>query len=153
MPRFVRILGILLVVVATVVVAATMGSRATANSVSSQQLLKVVEQNNPAFHPFQVELLPKSGNCQTVQVPAGKRLVIEYVSARIEDPSDRQLSITTTAGGTTAPHWVPVSEPFITISNAAQDVRLYADPRTDVDVCVSGLGQVTLSGHLVAVTG
>jgi hypothetical protein len=150
MPRLVRIIGVLLAVVGVFVVASLFGARA-ANSASTQQALKVIEQNNPAFSPFQVELTPKSGFCQTVDVPAGKRLVIEYVSARIEDPSSREISITTTAGGTTVPHWIPLTEPFVTISNAAQDVRLYADPGTQVQACVDGLGQVTLSGHLVAV--
>jgi hypothetical protein len=152
MSHLVRILGILLAAVGTFIVAALLGSSA-ANSATSQQPLKVIEQNNPAFRPFQVELTPKSGFCQTVEVPGGNRLVIEYVSARIEDPTDRALSIITTAGGTTAPHWVPLNEPFVTISIAAQDVRLYADPGTEVEACVGGLGQVTLSGHLVAVTG
>jgi hypothetical protein len=152
MPHLVRVSGVLLAAVGTFLVAALLEG-SPAKSASSQQPLKVIEQNNPAFRPFQVELTPKSGFCQTVDVPAGNRLVIEYVSARIEDPADRALTIITTAGGTTAPHWVSLSEPFVTISVAAQDVRLYADPDTQVEVCVGGLGQVTLSGHLVPVTG
>jgi hypothetical protein len=149
MPRPVRIIGVLLAVVGLVAVASLFGARA-ANSATA---LRVIEQNNPAFSPFQVQLTPKSGFCQTVDVPAGKRLVIEYVSARIEDPSSREISITTTGGGTRVSHWIPLTEPFVTISNAAQDVRLYADPGTQVLACVDGLGQVALSGHLVTVTG
>jgi hypothetical protein len=148
MAQVVRISGAVVVVIASFLVAVLLGE-APASSAASQQPLKVVEQNNPAFRPFQVELTPKSGFCQTVEVPAGNRLVIEYVSARIEDPGDRTLTILTTVGGTTAPHWVPLTEPFVTISLAAQDVRLYADPGTEVQACVQGLGQVTLSGHLV----
>ncbi|HZD17640.1 MAG TPA: hypothetical protein VE669_05815, partial [Actinomycetota bacterium] len=143
--------GILLVGLTLFVAAGTSGDGAVA--ASSQQALKVVEQNNPAFTAFQVELFPKSGFCQTADVPPGQRLVIEYVSARIETPSDRQLTLSTTAGGVSAQHWVPLSDPYVTISNAAQAVRLYADPETQVEVCSTGLGQVTLSGHLVPITG
>lgn len=151
MRRLVKVLSVGLAAAGILVAAGLVGSGA-ANS-ASQQPLKVIEQNNPAFAPFQVKLLPKSGFCQTADVPAGKRLVIEYVSARIEGAGAREFSVTTTTSGVTAPHWVPLSEPLVTISNAAQDVRLYADPGTQVEVCVTGLGQVTLSGHLVAVTG
>jgi hypothetical protein len=151
MPRLVRILGTLLAAAGVFVLAGLLGGHAASSAAT--QALRVVEQNNPAFTPFQVELAPKTGFCQTVAVPAGKRLVIEHVSARIETPADREISITTTAGGATAPHWFLLSEPFVTISIASQDARLYADPGTEVRACVQGLGQVTLSGHLVSLAG
>ncbi|HET7235811.1 MAG TPA: hypothetical protein VFK59_05200 [Actinomycetota bacterium] len=145
-----RLIAVVVAVAAIVVVA---GIGGTGVASSANQPLRVIEQNNPAFSPFQVELFPKTGQCQTADVPAGTRLIIEYVSARVETPQDRELVVSTTAGGVTALHWVPLSEPYVTISNAAEDVRLYADPGTEVEVCLTGLGQVTLSGHLVSVSG
>jgi len=113
----------------------------------------VIEQNNPAFDPFQVHVTPKSGFCQEAAVPVGKRWVIEYVSAYVEESSDNLIMVDTTAGGGTVTHYIPVVDQpgESTISIASQAVRLYADPSTEVTVCSSGLASVTLSGHLVPV--
>ena len=113
----------------------------------------VIEQNNPAFDPFQIHVTPKSGFCEVANVPAGKRWVIEYVSAYVEESSNNLITVDTTAGGGTVTHYIPVVDQpgESTISIASQVVRLYADPSTDVMVCSSGLASVTLSGHLVSV--
>ena len=111
----------------------------------------VVEQNNPAFAPFQTTVFPKGGFCQSVDVPAGKRLVIEYVSAYVEDSTTNLLTITTIAGGSSVDHYFPLSEPTegSSIAIGSLAIRLYADPSTQVDVCDYGLGIVSLSGYLV----
>ncbi len=113
----------------------------------------VIEQNNPAFDPFQIHVTPKSGFCQVADVAAGKRWVIEYVSAYVEESSDNLITVDTTGGGGTATQYIPVLDQpgESTISIASQAVRLYADPSTEVTVCSSGLAGVTLSGHLVPV--
>jgi hypothetical protein len=111
----------------------------------------VVEQNNPAFHPFQTTVSPKSGFCETVDVPIANRLVLEYVSAYVEDSTTELLTISTVAGGTSVDHYFTLvqSTGLPSISLASQSIRLYADPSTQVTVCTSGLGIVSLSGHLV----
>ncbi len=119
---------------------------------SAQQPLPVIEQRNPAFTPFQVELAPKSPFCGEVEVPASQRLVIEFVSAGIEEASSRTVVIITTAGGDTVRHFIKLPEFEAGAENleGGQEVRLYADPSTQVRACVNrGLGIVSLSGHLV----
>jgi hypothetical protein len=77
------------------------------------------------------------------QVPAGKRLVIEYVSS-VSDSSLRSISITTTVGGSQA-EW------FFT-SGMGNLVRMYADPGTNVGASVyhgTGLVRILMSGYLV----
>jgi len=119
---------------------------------SAQQPLPVVEQRNPAIAPFQAELAPKSPFCGEVEVPAGNRLVIEFVSAGIEEASSRTIDVVTTAEGETVRHFIKLPEFEVGVENleGGQQVRLYADPSTTVRACIShGLGVVSLSGHLV----
>jgi hypothetical protein len=118
---------------------------------AATKALAVAEQNNPAFSPFQTTVTPKSGFCQTIDVPAGKRLVIEYISANVEDATLNNMTIQTTAGGSTVAHYFLLTPPpeTSTISIGSQAVRLYADPSTQVSVCVAGLGVVSLTGYLV----
>ncbi len=118
---------------------------------SAQAPLPVIEQRNPAFAPFQVELAAKSGFCGEVTVPAGRRLVVEFVSGAIEETSRRTVTLVTTAGGETVRHYIklPEFDPTIEIVEGGQEVRLYADPSTLVRACVRGLGVISLSGHLV----
>lgn len=76
-------------------------------------------------------------------VPAGKRLVIESFSADASVPSGQTgfFFITTTAGGVSAIHTVPVVQAFADAafpgSDAlvtAQSIRIYADPGTTPSV-------------------
>ncbi len=76
-------------------------------------------------------------------VPAGKRLVIEYFSGSGEVPTGQTayFYISTTAGGTGGSHSVPVTQKFADAAFAgsdalvaAQPLRLYADPGTNVEV-------------------
>jgi hypothetical protein len=114
----------------------------------------VIEQNNPAFDPFQAQVFAKSGQCGTVDVPAGKRLVIEYVSAYIEDSVAHSIVVRTTAAGSRVDHYIPLLGPpeGSSISVASQAVRLYANPSTQVEVCLTGLAAVALSGYFVPVS-
>src|SRR6266545_5326499 len=77
---------------------------------SAQAPLPVIEQRNPAFAPFQVELAAKSGFCGEVTVPAGRRLVVEFVSGAIEETSRRTVTLVTTAGGETVRHYIKLPE-------------------------------------------
>jgi hypothetical protein len=98
-----------------------------------------------------------------VSVPAGKRLVIEMVTASAElAPGQRPttFSVQTIAGGTSATHFLPLAQVgHDGIWASAHQVRLYADPGTQVSIALSrrpaDLGaslRVSLSGVLETVT-
>jgi hypothetical protein len=144
-----RIIPWVLVAAATGVVVGSVVAGTAAEAIVKAQA--VVEQNNPAFHPFQITVFPKSGFCQTIDVTAGNRLVIEYVSAYVEDASSDFVTFSTVAGGATVNHYVTLaqSQKLSTIMLGAQAVHFYADPSTEVTVCNTGLGIVSVSGHLV----
>jgi hypothetical protein len=112
---------------------------------------------NDAVQPFQQVLhFPSSSS---FLVPAGKRLVIEDVSVRGRElPGARAyFTLTTTAAGTTAPHYIPtvvVSIPGLDDNIGHELVRFYADPGTLVSLEVvssvaGGNEQMDLSGYLV----
>jgi hypothetical protein len=134
------------------VIGVGVGSLITGNAAGAiVKAQAVIEQNNPAFHPFQTTVSPKSGFCQTIDVPAGDRLVIEYVSAYVEDSTADFMTFSTVAGGSTVNHYVTLvqSQDLSSISLGSQAVHFYADPSTQVSVCDSGLGIVSVSGYLV----
>jgi len=105
---------------------------------------EVVEQNNPAFEPYQRNL--EIAGCFGLVVPDGKRLVLEYIAARQLMFAD-YVRVATTASGNTAYYEWPLEN-----SRMAAAVRLYADPLSTVEVCGGaggGIGQIALSGYLV----
>ena len=115
--------------------------------------------NEAALQPFQATLFPHSSNSNeatdTVSVPAGKRLVIEYYSSQPQDLSGGAagMVLTTTAGGTFVSYIVYVNAD--TTNQVNQTTRIYADPGTTVEAfafnanATSCAGFVTISGHLV----
>ena len=131
----------------------------------------VCDVDNPETHPFQaaVELsLPQGTGGQNgfVQVPAGKRLVIEYASGVGFLPAGQKclFSVITSLQGqqTGTSHYLESTtvgkfgapDCFL----AGQVVRLYADPETTVMLradrdLATGQGTVrmSVSGHLVDV--
>ncbi len=144
-----RIIPWVLVAAATGVVVGNIVAGTAAEAIVKTQA--VIEQNNPAFHPFQTTVTPKSGFCQTIDVAAGNRLVIEQVTAYVEDATADFLTFSTVAGGTPVDHYVTLvqSQKLPSIMLDSQAVHFYADPSTQVTVCSSGLGVVTVSGYLV----
>lgn len=131
----------------------------------------VCEVNNPDRHPFQASVeisLPAGTEGQNgfVTVPAGKRLVIQYVSGQAFLPSGQKalfsviVSLQGQKVGTTHYLESTVVGPF-----GSQDcfqcgrmVQLYADAgntvmlRTDRNSPAgAGLSRMSLSGHLVSV--
>ncbi len=87
-----------------------------------------------------VEPLPFDLEQPIYTVPAGKRLVVEYVSTYMVIPvgSGAFANITTEVGGTTARHYLPMTEQTTydagttEVSVGQQLTRLYADPGTTV---------------------
>jgi hypothetical protein len=109
--------------------------------------------------PFQAELCDTAscvtGGQNTLSVPSGHRLVIEFVSGRC-DISESTVFLSTKMHGTTVAHnFVPVRTVNNTEGSFSQPTRIYADPGTNVSLsgnvpfptCVS----VTLSGYLSGV--
>ena len=129
----------------------------------------VREVDNPVRNPYQQAFFVfmaagESGmDVDLAPVPAGKRLVIEYVSIRARLASDQTLFMVlgTTAGGAGANHSIPVSQTFATFINSfrvvgGETLRIYADPGTtpflsvDRNNTVGGMdGIVTVSGYYV----
>lgn len=139
------------------------------NTVDNPVMVRDVD--NPARQPFQEEFaitLPDNfgGENATFMVPLGKRLVIEYVSARGFVPAGQTLtfSIRTRQGNTpngVVHYLVSTEQGFSGTSTgfvAGQVMRLYADPGTQVLVRAgrnpaTGTGNafIAVSGHFVDV--
>jgi hypothetical protein len=114
--------------------------------------LPVRDVDNPARQPFQASIIePPLGTPNPVffTVPAGKRLVIEYVSAEALalDPdcvTPPRFALTTTAGGTPLAHFFyPENSGTISFSGntakvygLSRQTRIYADPLTQVKLNV-----------------
>jgi hypothetical protein len=126
----------------------------------------VQDVDNPARQPFQQKMNFNLADgfsevCMPIAtVPAGKRLVIEYVSAKVNIPGGqklRALNVFTNLNGDFAYHFlVPTPTGAFNEYVAGQQVRLYADPNTQVNICASrdtgdGIApvQATISGYLV----
>jgi hypothetical protein len=122
--------------------------------------------DNPAYQPFQAGSTgrvwgPGRHPSVIAKVPEGKRLVIEYVSAWLTDiGEDEFLEISTVLDGKPLRHMVPIARKQeaagFTQHIAGQQVRLYADPGTEVIAAVHRDGlrdgveiSVAISGHLV----
>ena len=99
------------------------------------------------------------GKSASFFVPAGKRLVIEYVSAAGFDDGDQHLrfEVDTNVNGEGASHFLVTERqgghPFFRVS---QQMRVYADPATHVQVVVlrptsttPAVAVMTISGYYV----
>jgi len=125
---------------------------------SEQHPLWVRDVDAPT-RPFQLQFTFAGGTThQTVDVPAGETLVIEYVDANavIFDPGAASgIGITTVAGGHSAAHFIAFEKTTTAQGYAlAQEVRIYADPGSEVDISYPfssdiSDGVVNLSGHFV----
>jgi hypothetical protein len=129
--------------------------------------------NTPATEPVQHKCVCviTSGTAiatDTVAVPSGRRLVIEFVSVRTILPTGQtpEVQIFTGTGGlpsgtTSMGHSIalpvtPIPSGASDVYHASQPVRLYADPGSDVTIHVARFQttgtatfEVTFSGHLV----
>jgi hypothetical protein len=124
--------------------------------------------DNPAREAFQHDItftLPDNFSevCSPlIAVPAGKRLVIEYVSGKATFPAAdqklRNFSIRTTVNGNQVYHYlVPTATGIFNEYVAGQQTRLYADANTLPHICVSRSNlndgivtvQASISGYLV----
>jgi hypothetical protein len=142
------------------------GTQASPLGVASP--LEVRDLDNPARQPIQA-----ASNCQPdpgftgcgvtiLNVPAGKRLVIEYASIEAFTPAGQVafFELTTSVNGTSVIHRSPLSQPAVAFNSIGratlgQQVRIYSDPGTDVRVVgvrsgtAMGGFNFAISGHLV----
>jgi hypothetical protein len=115
--------------------------------------------------PVQVDTLltiPPGSRGKTVfffSVPAGRRLVVEFVDASIEAPPGQQVPLffETEVGGSNVQHrLITVPQPLLAV--VSQQVRFYADAGRQLKVFASrtsGIGQAkvifAVSGRLVPI--
>lgn len=133
----------------------------------------VRDTDNPAHQPVQAIVACLADNvlgCSEIiyTVPEGKRLVIEFVSMEASLTADQkaQLKMETTAGGANVTHNFPLTQPAVVfqgeavVSTLAQQVRLYADAGTNVEMkarrnnigpAFKAFFRVSISGYLVDV--
>ena len=146
---------------------ATMPAVQLVNSEKNPLLVRDVD--NPARNAFQSYVnfsIPDGelSECATlVNVPSGKRLVIEYVSedwlqraGLFDPPSAGSVLLATTLNGLRLEHSLSYQHSSPHNSSVAQQVRLYADQNVPVDICVSRLttsgfnfGYAVISGYFV----
>jgi hypothetical protein len=109
--------------------------------------LEIRDLDNPARQPFQATrtctaVAQVAGCSFNLAVPAGKRLVLEYVSLLARLPAGQVVAfdIETTVNDAPVVHRLPFSPPAIDMFNTGsqtsigQQVRLYADPGTTFSI-------------------
>jgi hypothetical protein len=122
---------------------------------SPSEPVPVRDVDNATPQPFQVAVGPSG----TVNVPSGKRLVIEYVSGRVNINAGCAVTIVvrTTLQNESVHHFFPVTagiSPLVPVFS--HETRLYTDDSVSVFTeqgggCTSISVIASLSGHLVDV--
>jgi hypothetical protein len=113
--------------------------------------------DNGALQPVQFSLVPSSltsGQAAAYyQVPAGKRLVIEYYSAQAQDLTGGAVGLTlaTSVSGVFTSYIVFVNAN--TTNQVNQTTRIYADPGTTVQAFVFNAGGAKECGSVISVSG
>jgi hypothetical protein len=120
-----------------------------------------ISAKQPFQEGFQIQFDPtQSGGGVSIPVPPGKRLVIEFVSGVVSVTIGKVATffVKTTVNGNTAKHFLQPIETEPSGGNynwtVSQNVRLYADPQTDVQIFTnftqSGSGAFfSISGYLM----
>lgn len=137
--------------------------------ITANQIVLVRDPDNPARQPVQASgdcTVINGASCSTVLlgVPAGKRLVIEYVSMTVMlgvAGAMAKFSLNT-VNGDFGVHRFPWSQPTVApalggsrTATVSQQVRIYADPGTAVsalgEVSINTTGEIVfeISGHFV----
>ena len=113
----------------------------------------------PASQYFQTELSINLNESfvgvGTFKVPAGKELVIEYVSASGSVPAGESMTYSVATGS--VQHFIPavqqVPDSYLTIFVAGQQTRLYADPGTTVTLGVIRTGGGGTASATISISG
>jgi len=133
--------------------------------------LPTVASDNPAFQPFQANIYVNIANgasggtdngnvspgTQTVLIPAGKRLVVQTVSAYRSGAISTQtvqIFINTSVGGTYAAFAMPlISGSTASYVGAAQPITFYADGGTELLANAFRSGTSGAESETVTITG
>ena len=132
---------------------------------SQSEAVPVREVTSSARQPFHMNVsieMPQdtAGENALLPVPSGKRLVIEFATARGSAPAGQVLafSIRSIVGGTSARHHLAVAQQSFGIGSsqfvASQTTRIYTDPGVDVFLRVDrSFGATGLSRSEISVSG
>jgi len=120
------------------------------------QLVRDID--NPARQPFQRQLgfeVTEFGGFSSFTVPAGKRLVIEYVSASGVVPSGDSMQYLVVTGE--VQNFIPVAQqasaPGVVFCVAGLQTRLYAEPGTSVTLGALRTGSTGTSSANISISG
>ncbi len=123
------------------------GMFAAPHAIAQIRAALIRDSDNPALQPVVVSLT------STFQIPAGKRLIIEYVSwsGTKNFGSVAAAGITAVTSGQEVTHWVPGSTTSFD-NIGGKTVWIAADPGTELTLQMGQIGifaPVILSGHYV----
>jgi hypothetical protein len=137
----------LLTMAATLVVLTGLGHYFAKPLLAQVRAALVRDVDNPALQPV---MFPIGDNPQTFHVPAGKRLVIEYVSWRgtVNQGFVVAVGLNVKTNGVEGTHYIPGS-PVSGENIGGQKVSIMADPNTDVVYQSAG----SIGAALVLVSG
>jgi hypothetical protein len=137
-------------------VMATVGLLTAPRVIAAVKAALVRDLDNPARNAVQFAFYNSGAN--VYHVPAGKILVIEYVSFKTVYNTPGTYALVTTVKGVTVGHYFSPNS-FIGVGNATggdwflgTTVRIYADPGTDVTISTyasAASGDGAFSGYLI----
>lgn len=131
----------------------------------TSEAVPVWDVKSSARQPFQAQVdiqvpFDSAGEDALLPVPSGKRLVIEFASARGFAPAGQAMafSIRSIVGGTSTPHYLAAEQQTFGSSRvqfvASQATRIYTDPGADVYLRVDrSFGQDGPVGARISVSG
>ena len=163
-----RVMNYSLAVVVLLIGAGSLGCTKVTIVNTASEPVPMFDVDNPARHPFQETLVKilspgEANGGSSLTVPAGKRLVIEYVSGEANATPGQGLwlsIITTIGGGADYREFNLVVHPsgISNVQIVSQPLRAFANPGTLVtgsikrsDVTGQVLVSFTISGYLVDV--
>ena len=119
-----------------------------ANTVENHDLDK------PARQPFTIRVYPTASTPQNFTVPAGKRLVIQQVSAfNFGSTTVEDVALYSLVSGKASALLVPFTVNNQGIVYASQAVTDYADPGTTVTVALDDTNTADMAGNNVDIVG
>ncbi len=119
-----------------------------ANAIANHDL------DNAARQPFGIRVFPSPKTFSTFVVPAGKRLVIQQISAfSFGSTTVEDVAVYTTTSGTGTALVVPYTVNNHGVVYAMQAVTDYADPGSTVTIAIDDANQNDTAGHNVDIHG
>jgi hypothetical protein len=126
-------------------------------AVNVANTVPTVDVDNAARQPVAINLLPDTEHFGSFTVPAGKRLVIQQVSAITTSNTLQEVELNASVSGTDSPLSLPFTATGGGLQYAGGPVTFYADPGTTVRIFLDGsnssgdFAQVEIVGYYVNV--